>query len=189
MLVKKFQVIQAGDTIVEVMFAIAVFALVATGSLAIMNRGVETTQRSLETSQVRKAMNDQAELLRYAQNDNSTLWTQLISSGNTENQASTFGHLVGGRCPVSIQQLGANKPFIIDQQTMTINRNNVLTPLSSVATPQLVYTNGVYQGTDGMWIEAVSHGQYVDFHIRACWDAPGSNVPSTLGTIVRLYAQ
>ena len=29
--------------------------------------------------------------------------------------------------------------------------------------------------------------QYYDFHIYSCWYAPGSNQPSTIGTIVRLY--
>ncbi|MDR2063876.1 MAG: type II secretion system GspH family protein [Candidatus Nomurabacteria bacterium] len=28
---------------------------------------------------------------------------------------------------------------------------------------------------------------YYDFHIRACWYAPASAIPSTIGTIVRLY--
>lgn len=188
-LARMLSAIHRGDTIVEVMFAITVFALVSTGSLAIMNRGVETTQRSLEITQVRKSMNNQAELLRYAQTDNQSLWSKLTSSDNTQSHASAYGHLVDGRCPANTDELGANRPFVIDQQTMTIQKNGLLTPLDSVAYPQLVYKDGVFQGTDGLWVEAVTHGQYIDFHIRACWDAPGSNIPSTLGTIVRLYAQ
>jgi hypothetical protein len=44
----------------------------------------------------------------------------------------------------------------------------------------------------GLWIEAVPSTvtdgtAFVDFHIRACWDSPGSSAPMTLGTIVRLY--
>jgi hypothetical protein len=44
----------------------------------------------------------------------------------------------------------------------------------------------------GIWIEAVPSASangpgFVDFHIRACWDGPGSTAPMTLGTIVRLY--
>ncbi|MNH27768.1 hypothetical protein D3C79_878920 [compost metagenome] len=48
----------------------------------------------------------------------------------------------------------------------------------------------------GIWVEAIksagfdnpaNKSPYVDFHIRACWDGPGLNVPMTTGTIVRLY--
>lgn len=157
-----------------------------------MNRGVETTQRSLEITQVRESMNDQAAVLRYAQQDNGMLWRQLIAANNTEGNASQYGILTNGRCPTTTQQLGASHPFVVDPQTMQIEKNNILTSQSSVAYPQIVSdAAGGYQGSDGLWVEAEAHipQGYVDFHIRACWDAPGSNIPSTLGTIVRLYVQ
>lgn len=188
---------QRGDTIVEVMFAIAVFAFLASSSLAIMNRGIATTQRSLETTQVRQAMNDQAELLRYAEQDalsggNSQLWAQLISNTYAEKDASTYGLLTDGRCPTRANQLGSDiHPFIVDPTTMKIKTTALLGGSSSVAYPQLVYNaNGGFVGSSGLWVESVPEesSHYVDFHIRACWDAPGSDVPSTLGTIVRLYA-
>jgi hypothetical protein len=44
----------------------------------------------------------------------------------------------------------------------------------------------------GIWIEAIPSTTanatgFVDFHIRTCWESPGSSAPVTLGTIVRLY--
>ena len=53
-------------------------------------------------------------------------------------------------------------------------------------------TSGAITAAKGMWIEAIrstpSAGTaYTDFHIRACWYAPGTNQPMNLGTIVRLY--
>lgn len=188
-----------GDTIVEVMFAIAIFAAIASGSLAIMNRGVQTTQRSLEISQVRQAMNDQAELLRYVEQnalstgDTSGLWATLTTTAYQETTVSPYGHLTAGQCPQSSGdlELGA-KPFIIDPAgSMTIRTNSLFGNSSTVAYPQIVYTGGSYQGTYGLWIEEQSKGtnDYIDFNIRACWNAPGSAVPVTLGTIVRLYAQ
>lgn len=184
--------VQRGDTIVEVMFAIAVFALVATGSLAIMNRGVETTQRSLELTQTRKSINDQAETLRYAEQDGGTLWKQLVAlaDANTSRVVSPYGHLVDGRCPANLEQLGANNAFVVDPTTMRIETSQLLQSSPSVAYPQLVHNRGAFQGSYGMWVEAVpSADHFIDFHIRACWDTSGGNVPSTLGTIVRLYAQ
>jgi type II secretory pathway pseudopilin PulG len=47
---------------------------------------------------------------------------------------------------------------------------------------------------EGIWViasksAAQTHGQpeFFDFHIRTCWYAPGHSVPTTIGTIVRLY--
>ena len=56
---------QRGDTLIEVMFAFAIFALVAVGSLTIMNQGIAAAQRSLEITLVRAQMDAQAEAIRY----------------------------------------------------------------------------------------------------------------------------
>jgi hypothetical protein len=50
---------------------------------------------------------------------------------------------------------------------------------------------------EGIWVVATTKkiknqlGQdryeYYDFHIRTCWNTPGSKVPKTIGTIVRIY--
>lgn len=39
-------------------------------------------------------------------------------------------------------------------------------------------------GTDG---NTSKKQAYYDFYIRSCWDAPGSNVPTTTSTVIRLY--
>lgn len=54
-----------GDTIVEVMFAIAVFCLVAVISIAMMNTGVSRSESSLELVTARNELNAQAEALRF----------------------------------------------------------------------------------------------------------------------------
>lgn len=55
-----------GDTIVEVLFAVTIFSMVAVGGLALMNQGAAMAQRSLEIGLVREQMDSQAEALRYA---------------------------------------------------------------------------------------------------------------------------
>lgn len=54
-----------GDTIIEVMFAIAVFCLVAVISIAMMNTGVSRAENSLELVTARNELNAQAEALRF----------------------------------------------------------------------------------------------------------------------------
>ncbi len=54
-----------GDTIIEVMLAFAVFALIAVLSVSMMNMGLSTGERSLELVTARNELNAQAEALRF----------------------------------------------------------------------------------------------------------------------------
>lgn len=56
---------QRGDTIIEVMFALAVFCLVAILSIAMMNTGVNSAENALEVVTARNELNAQAEALRF----------------------------------------------------------------------------------------------------------------------------
>lgn len=54
-----------GDTLIEVMFAITIFALVAVLSIAMMNAGIASGERSLELVTARNELNAQAEAIRF----------------------------------------------------------------------------------------------------------------------------
>ena len=54
-----------GDTFIEVMFAIAIFSLVAVLSISMMNAGVADAERALELVTARNELNAQAEALRF----------------------------------------------------------------------------------------------------------------------------
>lgn len=60
-----FKSTKRGDTIVEVMFAIAVFSLVAVLSVMSMDSGINNGENALETVTVRNEINAQAEALRF----------------------------------------------------------------------------------------------------------------------------
>lgn len=199
---------QRGDTIVEVMFAVAVFAMLAVGAISIMNQGTLVAQRSLEITLVRQQIDSQAESLRYLHKSyvasygktspgnlpaDAAEWDKL-RSGFLADAASNFGELSGDRCPGTAP---GSKPFVMNARTarrytgslkMEPSPNSSLPPFPQVAYNADNSINDVY----GLWIEAVQSrpGEptgFIDFHIRACWDSPGSSVPVTLGTIVRLY--
>lgn len=57
-----------GDTLVEVMFAVAIFGMVSIGAIGIMNHGVYTAQTALETTLARAEIDAQAEALRFIHN-------------------------------------------------------------------------------------------------------------------------
>lgn len=199
---------QRGDTIIEVMFAVAIFSMVAISSMGLMSNGTSIAQRSLEITLVRQQIDAQAEALRYVHHAyvaaygtdavNSlpaSEWTRFTSS-LAKNSASQFG---GGGCSAM-----PPSAFIMNARTGRIHTGNI-TPMNS--TTSRPFSQVVYQGNadtddlsatissvDGIWIEAVKssavageNSGFIDFHIRACWYSPASGAPSTLGTIVRLY--
>jgi type II secretory pathway pseudopilin PulG len=177
---------KAGDTLIEVMFAITVFSLVIVSSLSIMNSGVATAQRSLEITLVRVQMDAQAESLRYIHDsyiaaypnpvtgDPSGEWLNVTA--NQVAQATNFGN-----CEPPGQA------FIINPLTEKVQPRSAI--ISSVQTFAQIRQLPSFS-SEGLWVEAIklnAANKYIDFHIRACWSSQGLNAPMTLGTIVRLY--
>lgn len=192
---------QQGDTIVEVILAVAIFSMVAVGAIAMMNRGVSVVQRSLEITQVRSEIKAQSEALRYIHQEYTggdssvarSQWRKMLTDLRQESAAS-FDAAATNSCPSAG---GLDKPYIID-----IRKIDSLAAIVTNIEPDgsqggsLPYAHIDSSGSGsvksyGLWIEAVqkdSSQNYVDFYIRACWSAVGQSVPVTLGTIVRLYA-
>lgn len=194
------KVMEQGDTIIEVIFAVVIFALVAVSSLTIMNQGMATAERALEVTLVRQQMDAQAEALRYihdmqlaAVSGSTSGWSDLK---NRYGQASASPYGTNGRS-CTLPRGRGYRPFVLNARTAQVSP--VPPRVASAAGPGLpAYPQVIYnpdssvQQAYGLWIEAVPSTplaltRFVDFHIRACWDGPGSPVPMTLGTIVRLY--
>ena len=197
-----------GDTLIEVLFAVTIFSLVAVGGISIMNQGTAAAQRSLEITLVRQQIDSQAETLRFlnasfvsaykpgvtfSPDTPSGQWqlmqTSIINSGL--KTASDFGSK-NGVC--SAPPAGS---FILDTSSAKFVK---LTPdkfSNAVTFAQVRYGGGTLVGSEGLWIEGIradtvssndqSNAGFIDFHVRACWDSLGQTVPMTTGTIVRLY--
>jgi type II secretory pathway pseudopilin PulG len=210
MLVASFRK-DSGDTLIEVLFATAVFSLIAVGGLALMNQGTAASQRALEITLVRNEIDSQAEALRflnasyiaayqigvsdYAVNTPAGQWqlmhNSIVASGLSS--ASPFGATGSTTCPSSPQG-----SFIIDTRNATfVSPSSGNMGLAQTFSKVIYDAGGNLTSAAGIWIEAVrsisvnDNNQagigYIDFHIRACWDSPGQSVPATIGTIVRLY--
>lgn len=196
---------ERGDTIIEVIFAIAIFSFVAISSLAIMNQGIATGEKALEVTLVRQQVNAQAEALRFIHEARvvtpdsiyAGTWSDLSSlqsertSAYGQTSASNYG-VEGGECVVPSGT--GQKPFILNARTAQIwsSAPSVSGGSEDPPFPQVIYNDDTVAAAYGMWIESVPSREdekksFVDFHIRACWPAPGSSVPMTIGTIVRLY--
>jgi prepilin-type N-terminal cleavage/methylation domain-containing protein len=202
---------QRGDTLIEVLFAMTVFSLIVVTALSLMGQGVAAAQRSLEITTVRQQIDGQAEALRFMheayvagyQTGQTFNLTDGISTPAEEyykiiqfttgkrTQASKFA----GTATCAIPSSTATD-FIINPVTAQLITTAIKADVFKKApiAAQLTYTSGnQLEFTEGMWIEGVrspvsgTTAGYIDFHIRACWDVTGSDIPMNLGTIVRLY--
>jgi type II secretory pathway pseudopilin PulG len=201
---------ELGDTIIEVLFAVTVFSLVAVGGLSIMNQGITTSQRALEITLVRQEIDAQAESLRFLhdayiaayhangdyEGTPAQQWALMVAS-IVDTDTFTLTNLSNvSTCPVP-----SSGAFIINTRTAKF-----VAPSTDKLQDAQTYSRVEYESTDsnaavksadGIWIEAVRSGDsgdanqsnsgYIDFNILACWNGPGLSVPVTIGTVVRLY--
>lgn len=121
---------ERGDTIIEVLFAVTVFCLVAVGGLSLMNQGTAMAQRALEIGLVRAEMDAQADALRYihsayvasyGQPDSTarTIWKQVTSAHEIPaSQTQSFNDMTNSttcRLPVPSPNGDSDgAPFAID---------------------------------------------------------------------------
>ena len=175
--------------------------MIAVGSITIMNRSLSTAQRSLEITLVRQQMDAQTEVLRfinqsYINNYQSGVtseseWSKITAATQIVDEASDFGES-SSSCSVNLPEnsfiMNAKKAKLSGVAPISMNAVGMPPPYS-----QVMYndSNDVSESY-GIWIEAVktntpNKSAYVDFHIRTCWNSPGSDMPTKLGTIVRLY--
>ncbi len=252
-LVERFR---RGDTLVEVMFSITIFALIAVLSISLMNGGVATSQTSLEIIMARNEIDAQSEALRFIHNSylaekelNSgekqftKLWDELITRNArvpSDDLVNSFNNL--DTCAEAYNESMSNYHYFILNTRLiqpekvgfdyagegVNNYDALLEHIIVTATqdsgkfqtaslfPRIVYSRwggggdnneegalkeaDTYRGierAEGIWVIAVRGGEnasdtksepeYYDFYIRTCWNAPGRKVPSTIGTITRLY--
>ncbi|MDO5481071.1 MAG: hypothetical protein Q4F60_01850, partial [Candidatus Saccharibacteria bacterium] len=56
-----------GDTIIEVLFALSIFSLIAVLAIAVMNLGIAIAESNLELNMARNEVDAQAEAIRFIQ--------------------------------------------------------------------------------------------------------------------------
>ena len=194
-----------GDTLIEVLLAIAVFATVMMIGLTAMNNGMSRALASLQLTMARNAMDTQAEALRFA---NAAFISEYradsseVSSPAAELWKNSLTKDAQGSATLLGECSRGSSAFVISTRDMVTNRgyhNEKI--VNAITYPRIAYGDDKdnnanwlrddlpYRSAQGIWVEKVHapNTKYYDFHIRACWSAPGTNVKTTLGTIVRLY--
>lgn len=192
-----------GDTIIEVMFGIAIFGLVAIMTINLMNNGLAGSEANLESTMARNEMNAQAEALRYIHSTYSfsngvafgNIWNAITTTGDTSmtTPANSFEPSEGGSDCETFYNHDVREYHGFALDTSSIRGGSAG---SIIKTDQLAqaetYPIVRSDRAEGIWINAVADNSdeqpnYYDFYIRSCWYGLGSNMPTTLDTVVRLY--
>lgn len=189
---------EQGDTLIEVVLAIAIFTVAAVATITILNQGVAISQRSLEKSLVRQQIDSQAEVIRYLRMTNDPAW-QAILSGHLVTQPLT---LPDAACPTLTDiSVSTAKSFFVTKDTAGHFVVNTITSASTNYQSAATYSQIDYTPATpiakGLWVqvtkaENVSGNSTLDaydFYINTCWDSIGTTQPMTIGTIVRLYGR
>ena len=182
---------ERGDTLVEVLLAFTLLALVSVGVFSLMHRGVGETQNALERSQVRMSINQQTELANYLRDQ----YAVAVANGSstTVYPASLWGAVK--------TRAAANKstsPSASDNcSSVMANSFSIIydTATSAYAIQSFTAANlttaTFARPGAGLWIEPVaSNGAavpYVDLYVKACWSPASGAVKQSMSTVVRLY--
>ena len=211
-LANKKRLSQKGDTLIEVLFAVSVFSLVVVLALSVMNQGTAASIRSLQITLVRQEIDSQAEALRFMSSSYIAAYHSGYAPDTTNGSAATdpaeeYYEMIDDIGTGSVTPFGGDDKsvcptapsgsFILDTRRARYMPGNsdLLKPADPLS--QTIYDGNELRQAQGIWIEAVrsapssdpnqTNTRYTDFHIRACWDAPGVGAAMNLGTIVRLY--
>lgn len=136
---------QRGDTIIEVLFAITVFSLVAIGGMSLMSQGTAMAQRSLEIGHVRQQIDAQADALRYlnkayvadyGKNGVATEIWKMVVADHAVDKAQCFDAVIGntncglampnenrGKCHLPAD---SEKPFALNLTKLGLNSNGAV---------------------------------------------------------------
>lgn len=182
---------QRGDTLIEVILACAIFAMVTVSAFAIMQRASANAYDAMERSQVRALLNGQADLLHYLRD----AYVQTLTTGGvvTAGQASVWNTIVNTPTYNSTApNVNGCLPTTVPNNFFYIARNGTTNYQLKAGPTNIVPASGMPQAGQGMWIQRVdsptnsANKKYKDFYIMACWQSTTNNTQN-MSTIVRMY--
>lgn len=184
---------QQGDTLVEVLVAMAVLSMIIVGGNILMSYGMKNVLMAVEHTQVRNLIVGQSELLHYLRDNAeqggndvvSKAWYQQLLGNNdyvNRQPASNINSCAPGKDAFYVTA-GFNGEAALPAIAVNAYEGDADTDGRPYAVPG-----------NGLWIEAVESPSgvekpYVDFHIRACWEGSGTTIDQRTNTVVRLYTQ
>lgn len=174
-----------GDTLVEVLIAVAIFSVAALAAVGIMNHGLNSVQSSLETTMARTEIDAQAESLRFIHDAYSSgknvdafrdAWHKILSLSQNPGTADFTNDITVCenvyRDDGDQNSLFAQKSFVVNSRKLNENQNTDIIIQSdtskfeeSPVSPRILYSDGNALFSDsfslevakaqGLWVVAV----------------------------------
>lgn len=185
--------LEQGDTLVEVMLAVAILSLVTVLTMALVNREHARALSSINRASVRSEINSQVELLWYfhdmgirvEDSNEGKVWEEIKN-----NKTIALSAEQKDECTY-----GANS-FYLDTSYITpvvgAIADVVKTPAGFVANGDALYNENSWQVKPGrgIWIDADLNSsggglEYIDFYVKACWTSIGGSKELS-STVVRM---
>jgi len=160
-----------GDTIIEVLLATVVISIVIAGAYTLTNRATRINQTAIERTTVSNIMREQIELIRGARTTGieTAVWLE-ISGNRTSSTAPDYD-----AC-----QSTSNQAFYMDSNLDDFNNAGFV----------IDYDNSInYNNLFRVWVEAYQPSgitDYIDFHVRACWEGIGGVNEQTASLVMRI---
>lgn len=176
---------ERGDTLVEVLIAVAVLSAAIVGGLGIMSFGYSIANNAVERTQVQASMNSQLAMISYARDAYVRANKQATDGGSKAWQAImtyvTTGAPNANTCSGATPQPSGG--FYIKEDIASLDNTNVTAYNGTSATT-------FAQPGAGMWVEGRRAGgsvSYIDFYVKSCWSAIGAREDQMSRTVMRLY--
>ena len=175
---------QKGDTIVEVLLAMAVLSAVLFGSWAIINKATQINAAARQRVVMVNQLKEQAEILKnmYATDKNAVTNRTLHSTSNPITTVSSIStadtSLTVDPCDATnngvVNGKNPTNPFYLDQIS------GVIQPVLSTKKLQ-TYPNAK------VWAQLNDNDTlgYMDFYIRACWETSDRQAQDSSQIVVR----
>lgn len=175
---------ESGDTLVEVLIAIAILAMAVVGGLGVMNFGFGVVLNAVGRTEVQAAVSSQLSLIQYSRD----AYARNGRNGTIPGGAAVWEAIKGKVTTTYSSNVcnddaspatgSLNEPFYVKEDGNA--------PLGEAPTK----ANGYASAGNGLWVEAVQPpgANYIDFYVKACWEpVAGSNNEESRSTM-RLYA-
>jgi len=150
--------LRRGDTIIEVMFAIALFSMVAIISINLMNSGISVTESSLEQTLARAEISAQAEALRFLHNayiaeyeypeynNYALIWERITERAIDPEDYMSTRDVDNCETMYNSDAFANGQPFVIN--TRRLSRNADITLETNIIDALITPTNTPFEPTD-----------------------------------------
>ena len=200
-----------GDTLIEVLFAVSIFGIVALLTITTMNHGVTIAEATLEESMARMEIDAQAEAIRFIQNSYANdhelkdpeykgLWEAIkkVADNNSSAQSLSDVSKCSDKYTTEADGILNGKSFIVNTRNIDINGAGATIVASTAAnrskfqaTP--LYPRILYSGTTGTsnsedaTMGNDSNSYTTVLRAEGIWIYPVSASPETTNTPPQFY--